>query len=540
MAENITKIHLLNIPLENDYKHTYYFSSSEEQLNFMLSKKKHSFENCSYQKKQNMVIRIPKKYDDLINCNYVMYQNSYYSNKWYYAFITDLEDRNDGTCIVQIQLDCIQTYMFEYNVLPSFVEREHVSDDTVGMHILDEGLELGSYVCNKKDNIGIGDELVIVIGVTEAITKDEDGKVTIETTGGSVYNGIYSGIKYYVFPVDNSSSAYTEKITTFINDYAGESKADSIVCMFLAPKFLVNSYTTGNNLNASINPVRFLVNMAETDLETNKVFTVDRTKVNGYTVRNNKLLCYPYRYLYVSNNNGSDVVYHYEDWYTQADRPCFYIEGCISPGCSIRLIPVVYKGVDRMECEGINAGKFPALNWTSDYYTNWLTQNAVNIGTSLVSGAMATAGGIALMATGAGALAGAGATVGGLNSITSTLGEIRKADLVPNQASGNLNCGDVITAGGQNDFIFYDMSIKYQYAIIIDGYFDMFGYKVNMLKTPNTNHRQNYWFTKTIDCNIDGAIPNKDLQVIKDCYNRGITFWRNANEINDYSVDNTI
>jgi hypothetical protein len=68
----------------------------------------------------------------------------------------------------------------------------------------------------------------------------------------------------------------------------------------------------------------------------------------------------------------------------------------------------------------------------------------------------------------------------------------------------------------------------------------MYGYKVNIVKTPNKAHRSRYWYTKTIDVNIDGAIPNMDMQKIKDCYNRGITFWRNDKEIQDYSLSNTI
>ena len=40
--------------------------------------------------------------------------------------------------------------------------------------------------------------------------------------------------------------------------------------------------------------------------------------------------------------------------------------------------------------------------------------------------------------------------------------------------------------------------------------------------------------------NIDGNVPGVDMQKIKDCYNRGITFWRNANEIQDYSLSNDI
>ena len=82
------------------------------------------------------------------------------------------------------------------------------------------------------------------------------------------------------------------------------------------------------------------------------------------------------------------------------------------------------------------------------------------------------------------------------------------------------------------------MTIKAEYAAIIDNYFSMFGYKVNRVKTPEKNHRENYWYTKTIDVNIDGNIPIKDLQKIKECYNRGITFWKNPGNFGSYAVSN--
>jgi hypothetical protein len=78
------------------------------------------------------------------------------------------------------------------------------------------------------------------------------------------------------------------------------------------------------------------------------------------------------------------------------------------------------------------------------------------------------------------------------------------------------------------------MSIKSEYAKIIDNYFDMFGYKVCRVKEPNTNHRAKYWYTKTIDANIDGGVPGKDLQKIKEAYNNGITFWRYEGSIGIY------
>lgn len=36
------------------------------------------------------------------------------------------------------------------------------------------------------------------------------------------------------------------------------------------------------------------------------------TTVNGYSPRNNKLKCFPFNYMLISNNNGSSNILHYE------------------------------------------------------------------------------------------------------------------------------------------------------------------------------------------------------------------------------------
>ena len=84
------------------------------------------------------------------------------------------------------------------------------------------------------------------------------------------------------------------------------------------------------------------------------------------------------------------------------------------------------------------------------------------------------------------------------------------------------------------------MTITEEFAQIIDEYFDMFGYKTNRVKIPEKSHRETWWYTKTIDANITGPIPENDMQKIKECYNRGITFWRYHKTFQDYTQENSI
>ena len=203
---------------------------------------------------------------------------------------------------------------------------------------------------------------------------------------------------------------------------------------------------------------------------------------------------------------------------------------------SIRLLPLNYDNQAINNEEGLNCGKLPICSWNSDVYTNWLTQNAVNIGIDLASGLINTGVGIGLAATGGGAMMGGMMAVGGVTQIGNTIGQIHQMSFTPPQAKGNINNGDITFSSGWSRISLYDNSIKKEYAQIIDEYFDMFGYKVCRVKTPNSEHRAKYWFTKTIDANIDGAIPTRDLQKIKEAYNNGITFWRKGSDIGNYST----
>ena len=370
-----TEAYLLNVPLENDYKNTLYFTDKTKQQEYFKSRKVFYFDDFSYQRKDEPV-RIPKQdskgliseYDKLISMgvNYVMYRNTNYTNKWFFAFITDIKYISDGITEIYLQTDVIQTWMFDYTVKSSFVEREHVSDDTIGMHTLPESLETGEYIVNKHIQANYGgtvnsqvasDNLSIVVGATTT----SDG----EDFDGTLYNGVYSGIKYYVFPCTFEG---VNRLKLFINAYDKDARGESIVCMFLAPTTLAP--LREDNIIAGTNTVdSYYINPDDGKEKEGFSKNIDfENLIDHYVPKNNKLLCYPFRYLLTSNNNGGDVIYKYENFYkkevddeTQKDikkviKPSFKIEGCLTPGCSVRMIPRNYKGIERNDAEGINLG----------------------------------------------------------------------------------------------------------------------------------------------------------------------------------------
>ena len=538
----ITKVFLLSAPLEKDYAHTLYFETQEEQNAYFAGRVQKKYEDFTYQRKDG-VVRIPEQIDTLwkLGVNYVMYQNPDYNNKWFYAFVTDMQYINDGRTDITIKTDCLQTWMFEKVMKPCFVEREHAANDATGANTVPEGLETGEYMSNRHTKSGYASEdLCIVFGATKNADKSN---IT-----GLVYNNLYSGVRYFSF--DNTASG-RDALNEVLEQYDENGIGDAITCMFMAPAPLAYTANDSHGVPGTNLLNYYYINSPD---NTGGDFGYPGTEIDittgsldGYTPRNKKLLCYPYRYLLVANNAGASVPMKYERFYTvggsgekTAIPPRFVVEGVLSPGCSIRMVPLNYNGAPRNDEEGINMGKFPILNWASDIYTNWLTQNGVNIALEIASGVGQIVAGVAIAAgsAGLGTAVGGGSVVGGVSQIAGTLSQVYTQSFAPPQAKGNLNSGDVVTASDQNDFHFYDMSIKAEYARIIDEYFDMYGYKTHRVKTPWENHRENYWFIKTIDANIAGAIPQADLQIIKDCYNRGVTYWKNPANFKDYTVDN--
>lgn len=514
MSYEITEVRLLSVPLENDYKHTLYFTNYREQENYFLSRSLFSELNFSYQRKDR-VIRYPKHCDELSSCNYVMYRNPI-TFRWVYAFITEKTYINEERTDISIETDVMQTYLFDYTVQPSFIEREHTDDDTLGNHTIPENLEVGEYICEYKDIVS---DLVGCSYVIGATSYPSDG--VFKDGGGNRYDGIYSGIWYGAFTPENIS-----KLNALIEDYAEAGKTDSIKCLFMYPSSLIETYN-GNSVIGRSSPKEI----------TKKFF---KTSYSSYSPKNMKLYTYPYQYILVSNNNGGSAIYQFEHFPDNTIE--FSIRGCLTPGGSIRLIPKNYKGIAKNDEEGLNLGKYPICNWNSDEYTNWLTQNSVNIGLNIASGIGQIVGGVAMsVATGGvGMAVGGSSVVSGVSAITNQLAQIHQMSFTPPQSHGNINCGDIITADGVNTFTISQMRIKDEFLKIIDDYFSMFGYKCNRVKKPLKNHRENYWFTKTIDVSIDGNIANNDLQKIKNCYNNGITFWTNPNNIGNYSVRNSI
>lgn len=234
--------------------------------------------------------------------------------------------------------------------------------------------------------------------------------------------------------------------------------------------------------------------------------------------------------MYVSNNQGSSATFRFEDFADVTDID-FEIVGSITPDPKIMICPKNYKGIGgRVQEYGLTMSGFPFCSWNNDLYSAWLAQNSVTLGLTMAG---ATAGIVAGAVT-----ANPLMIAGGVGAVINEVGQIAQHSIQPDQARGNMGGGSLNTSLKTQDFFLSHMTIKQEYAKRIDEFFSVYGYKVNALKVPNVTGRKNWNYVKTIDVNIDGAIPAEDMAKLKSMYDNGVTFWHNPSSILDYSKDN--
>lgn len=512
-----TNLKLLKNPNNLSNLNQLTFATASDQYTYFNGLTKLEVEDFTYQRK-DYVIRYKACIDDILDYNYVMYQNEAYSNKWFYAYIENMRWINDNLTEITIRTDVFQTFQFDLTYKASFVEREHVSDDTIGKNLVPEELETGDYVVNGSDSY-IFSDLVFMFNVG----RWNNGTDVVST----LVNGIPTAGGFYkltnISQVRQVIQAYVEQQGVSLDD---------IYNVYIVPSLVTQNDDPAVNLQWSGN---------DAPLYTAKTLTVP-TSLDTYTPVNKKVLTYPYNYLLVTNTSGSAETFYYERF---SAAPIFSIGGTAAPGGSIICYASNYNG-----CGGIpsmiTASKFPTLSWSGDAYTNWLTQSGVNVFGHVLDPVTAGYTGAGLqMLLGAGSVAagnpyGIGTMFEGFSNVMQTMQTKYEHEVAPNSFYGNSNNGDVINASNLNGFYFYNMCIDKNAAKRIDNFFSMYGYKVNSVKVPNITGRTNWNYVKTIGANIEGLIPETYLNEIRDLFNAGITLWHTTQYFLDYSRTNTI
>lgn len=569
-----TDIYILHdIPIHADYKHTLWFEQPETQINYFLNtdpkatKIKYKLDKNSYQRVERNYIRVGIKSDLLYGCNYIVYRNTAFGNKWFFAFITSIEYINNNVSELKIELDAMQTFLFDYEMRDCFVEREHSQTDIVGENLLPEHVELGEYVSLRQDVTGLFDDWVIVLALNSETLLDS-GLVPYPVEG-VCYGRTYHQTRFYTYELNAAGMQALYNKIFGLNLFGN---VDIISNIFMCPREMtysgVEKYET-----VPVKQVEFSYKKYNaTDINS------DRYPYN-FQIKNNKLLTYPYNFLSVSNGQGIEKEYKYE-LFDENGLPndkkgkCnFFVVTDSSIDPKTCMLPRKYKleqeGENFVVDERITIGDFPRCTYASNDFLAKLTQSVISIGIMAATGVpivpslptnTTTKSNFQSVESGIVAQKGKNAGDGGTketgveDSEYDNYSEARKNNhqkevlsaiaggVFGNGAHPSFGDGNTLYNASVFDFIICPKHIRNEYAKIIDEYFTMYGYQTNRVKQPNRSGRKQFNYVQTKNSIIVAkrgySIPEKYEKIICGVYDSGVTFWKDPQKVGDYSVDN--
>lgn len=141
----MTQIKLLNLPsLDNTYQNVIDFGSLSEQTNWFDNKYGRVVQGNIQEDAEQDEVVINLSFENLEPYDYLYFNDE--SGKRMYYFIVNKSIKTSDTCILTLECDVWNTYLFDYVLMDSFVDRCHVprwNGNVPTVQTIDEGLSLG-------------------------------------------------------------------------------------------------------------------------------------------------------------------------------------------------------------------------------------------------------------------------------------------------------------------------------------------------------------------------------------------------------------
>lgn len=536
MFSPTTNLRLLSTPLESDYGNTLWFPNIAAQTAYFTSKTVKTYANFNYIKKDNTIV-VPDEVDNLYNCNYIMYQNSNFGTRWFYAFINRMEWASNGSTRLYVSTDVIQTWLFDITYYQSYVDRCHSDTDVVGDNIVPEDFTTGDgggyQVAGHTD--------LAPDGIAIFATASYSG----ESKTGSVNSGIYSGAQNLSdFHIDNPG------VGTILDAYVKNGTATAVIKLQQYPYKLKTAPMT-------------------------LTFSKSPSSINGYTPVNKKLLSPAFITCFMSMY-GQECTFN----------PAFINGSTVSIKVSAdQTSGTISAFVENYSSSSISTiamfAAIPESGWAYNQYKNeynlhsasnamYQRRASLNRGASSINSVIGVAGSLANLTgavvdmvtpggfikdafnpttTGVSRLASAAqgtvsnaanayTYLGGFDEISQDLANINESYNAP--ATGS--------SAASNGYIATDKTaLTYGYKVPpldlvkrCDKYLSVYGYKQSEYRTINLHARLNWTFIKTVGLNASGNFPDEDMQIIKNAFNNGIFFWSYTAAFGNFDQPNPI
>ena len=568
MKDFSSRIYFFNAPFSKTGNHV----CDDPKLQTKLLREQYliAYEHSYSYIRQTGAIRVALPIENIIDANYLLFRNPQHENMNYLAYIDSLEYVNENLTDVFFTVDYFSTFHHLVEYCSTFVVREHVADDSLGLHTVPEGIETGPMRGNSTILEGTNQNRIVppypcfIIALSDHYYKEGN------RNKASYAEGMPNGFALYVFPYRNMRNC-----SWFLEDMKESGTTGAIAGFYLGNQYAVFSEQYGKEagtidfeLDA---PEPMWGNMAEH----NEFFNVKNiipdsfehatdlyfhvqcefNKIGKYQPKNNKLFAYPYNYLEVHNNQGSLIRFRHEQmvhdeahalpyghYYFNVRTQMFNLNPMMKLWC------VNNRGNEYDEA--ITLGDFVQLPYPTDNYAVWALNNQGSIKARNFQQATSQARGVMNVATSAFS---SGSLIGGLmtaltgsanlyidhqNFVAQTMAMHEDQQAKRSQMAGSLGGNTLNFINMRHTFEARQMSVNREYARIIDGYFNQYGYKVNRVGVPETNSRPQWNYVKCADAIVKGPIPHQAKKQIEDKMNNGVTIWHDLDTFLDYSKDN--
>lgn len=526
-----TEIRLLTgVPLDNTYAHTLYFATKEAQATYFASK---TMPNGilglqSYQRYAKGTMRVNRLADDIYNANYMMFKNTSFGNRWFYAFINRIEYVSNTVSEIEYEIDVMQTWFFDVTLLQSFVEREHSATDVAGENIVPEPVNLGEYFRSQLHQTSLFDDFTcILVSPYKRIENPAPlGNTYIWVNVSSDIPVPPTVIQHQLTSLFYTVIKSANDMGQFLWELNDQGLSDSIVSIYCVPTAFLSNYSSGDVLTGTQETIGYTY------------FNATPTALGSYTPKNKKLLTYPYNKFVISTSDGNVRDYAFE-WFGNLGVR-FNIYSNLMENASFKAVPVNYKDRAFNYEESALLTDFPLTGYITDSFKAWLAQNKTRLATQVAGEFIPVGKGLMSKTpvTKQWSAKGKRETLSGMLTIADTISNIQAESVNRFHAQGSAD-GSLEMAMQKKDFCGYQEYINPLNAQIIDDFFNCYGYATHRVKVPNRNVRPHWTYVKTIDINLESNAPADDTSKIASIYDSGITFWNNPAEVGNYSLNNS-
>ena len=577
IAPNSTVILLKNIPLEPNFENTvWYNNESEQEQDFLQqSYSPRTFTAQSYVHKERGVIRLAAQISQVYDCNYMMFKNTSFENKWFYAFVTRVEYVSNEVTEIYFTIDPIQTWLKRFTVDDSFIAREHTYTDKPTDWLIPENIDAGPYIYYGEESLFGENDYSYVIVAPFMITWSGSGEqfnVTISNYSTVVeVGGMPSGLHYTIINDILTLAAVLNRLATTVKTHEGATAnaISEVVTVMVAPSRLFNvdgsieswDYSTAIPVQRERIPART---------------SLDTTGGQDYVFKNQKLNAYPYRYFLATDFIGNTAMYKPELFANSEDWVTFLCVGDVTPKPSVYLFPKNYSGnTDRAFSPqdknnmAIYSG-FLTIAWTVDVWKQWLASTGVENAVDKTKEWLANFGQLininqkttdlwatyqpedktdlknpikywtnfldkwkeARIQDTENRVDKFAKIIGGGMVLAGTLAHLSQyyqQSLKPNTVMGTQSGGARLFMGMANCTIF-EYGITRERAEIIDRFFTAYGYATNRFGKPylfsDTSKARPYInYVQTNGANVNGSLPKDSADAIAAIFDGGVRFW---------------